>query len=246
MSKSSPGERAALDRAVRRVTQAAVIGVSVWLLSMVALAVLRPAPYASVWQVVLGQIVAGRVFAVSLGLNHGYDYLFILYQASLQDVFMMLLLYPVLIAGYRKAMKMNVVGPIISNIRDKAEHNQKRIKPFGAAGLVVFVFIPLWSTGVIPGGIVGHLIGLRIPVTIAAVTAGNLLAVAAWVFFFDLMRDLSERFAEQAPMLIFVAAIAGMAMLQLMHLRRMWRKRRAVRRRAARDEESTPVHEQSL
>lgn len=245
MSKSDPGERAALDRALCHVKKAAVVSVSAWLLSMVILALLRPDPYASAWQVVLGQLVAGRVFAVSLGLNHGYDFLFILYQSALQDVFVLLLLYPLLIAGYRRAMRMNVVGPVISNIREKAEHNKKRVRPFGAIGLVVFVFIPMWGSGVVPGGIVGHLIGLRIPVTIAAVTAGNLLAVAAWVLLFDVMRDLSAWVADQAPMFIFVAAVVSMAVLQLMHLRRMWRKRRAIRK-AAREENSQPVREQPL
>ena len=245
MSKSDPGERAALDRALGHVKKAAVVTVIAWLLSMVILAFLRPDPYASAWQVVLGQLVAGRVFAVSLGLNHGYDFLFILYQSALQDVFVLLLLYPLLIAGYRRAMRMNVVGPVISNIREKAEHNKKRVRPFGALGLAVFVFIPMWGSGVVPGGIVGHLIGLRIPVTIAAVTAGNLLAVAAWVLLFDLMRDLSARIADQAPMVIFLAAVSSLAVLQLMHLRRMWRKRRAVRK-AAREEESPPVREQPM
>lgn len=245
MSKSDPGERAALNYALWDVKKAAVVSVSAWLLSMALLAFLRPDPYASLWQVVLGQIVAGRVFGVSLSLNLDYDFLFILYQSGLQDVFLLLVLYPLLIEGYRRAARMSVVGPVISNIREKAEHNKKRVRPFGAIGLAVFVFIPLWGTGAVAGGIVGHLAGIRIPITIAAITAGNLLAVTAWVLLFDFMRELSARVAHQAPWFIFVAAVVTMAVLQLMYLRRMWRKRRAMRE-AAREEDAQPVHEQPL
>ena len=209
---------------------------SLWLASLLAAAIAYPQPYITLWQSVLGQLVAGRIFGVSMGLRNDYHVLMIVNQAAIQDVVCLLLLYPLLIAGYRKAIHLNVVGPVISNIRDKAERNRKRIKPFGAMGLAVFVFIPAWSTGVVPAGIVGHLIGLSAPVTLAAATVGNIIAVLAWVVFFDFMRDVSEQVADMAPMIILVAAIISAIILQVMHLRRMWRKRRALRR-ARREEQ---------
>ena len=218
---------------------------ALWLVSLIVAAILHPQPYATLWQSVLGQLVAGRIFGVSMGLRNDYHVLMIVNQAAIQDVICLLVLYPLLIAGYRKAVRWNVVGPVISNIRDKAERNRKRIKPFGAIGLVVLVFIPAWSTGVVPAGIVGHLIGLSVPTTLVAVTIGNAIAVLAWVAFFDFMRDLSEQVADMAPMVILVAAIVSAIILQVLHLRRMWRKRRALQR-ARREEQRAEARGESL
>ena len=218
---------------------------ALWLVSLIVPAILHPQPYATLWQSVFGQLVAGRIFGVSMGLRNDYHVLMIVNQAAIQDVVCLLVLYPLLIAGYRKAVRWNVVGPVISNIRDKAERNRKRIKPFGAIGLVVLVFIPAWSTGVVPAGIVGHLIGLSVPTTLVAVTIGNAIAVLAWVVFFDFMRDLSEQVADMAPMIILVAAIVSAIILQVLHLRRMWRKRRALQR-ARREEQRAEARGESL
>jgi len=132
----------------------------------------------------------------------------------------LLLLYPLLVAGYRRAVEMRVVGPAIANIRAAAERSKSKIEPFGAAGLALFVFFPFWTTGPLAGGVVGYLIGLRTWVTFASVILGNFLAVGAWILLFERMRAFSQTVGDRAPWAILAAVLAAAVLLQIRRLRK--------------------------
>ncbi len=231
MLKSLTREAAYHEPDILMVRRIAPLCLALWLMVMAGIYIFDPEHYANIWLVIGGQLIAGRAYGVSMGVREEYHPFFIVLQASFQDIITLLLLFPMMVVGYRKAARISVIGPCIMNIREKAERQRKRIRPLGAVGLAFFVFLPMWSTGVLPGGIVGHLIGMRTSLTIFAVAVGNTLAVVTWILLFDLMRDFSATLAEWMPFIILVSAILGIAALQILHLRRVWRKRRALRRK---------------
>ena len=206
-------------RIIERIGQACL---TVWVAVLIVLGVLWPDPYANVWQLVLKQIAGGRAFSVGAGLEQGFSKVFLLFQCSLQDIIVLLLLYPLLVAGYRRTVEWRIVGPAIANIRATAERHKSKIEPYGALGLMIFVFFPFWTTGALVGGVIGYLIGMRTRVTFASVIIGNFFAVGAWIWLFDRMRNFSERLGDTMPWVILsiVLIIAVIAQVRALAKRR--------------------------
>ncbi len=203
---------------LRFIERTGQVCLSIWVAVLIAFGVVWPEPYANAWQLVLQQMLGGRALSISAGLKGGFHWAFLLVQCSLQDIIILLLLYPLLVAGYRRVVEMRIVGPAIANIRAAAERNKSKVEPFGAAGLIAFVFFPFWTTGPLAGGLIGYLIGMRTRVTFASVITGNFLAVGAWLFLFDRMRAFSERLGNIAPWIILAAVLGGAV---VMHFRRL-------------------------
>ncbi len=184
---------------------------TIWIVVLVALGVMWEEPYAKVWQLVVGQVAGGRALSVSTGLKLGMSRWFLLFQCSLQDIIVLLLVFPFVVAGYRKAVEMSFIGRTIVNIRASAERHKDKVQPWGAIGLVAFVLFPFWSTGALAGGVIGYLIGMRIWVTFASVIIGNVIAVALWIFLFDQMNLISEGLVNHMPTLIIIGLILASA-----------------------------------
>lgn len=191
---------------------------TVWVTILIVLGVLWPRPYAQVWQLILEQFVGGRALSISAGLAGGFPKLFLLIQCSLQDIVVLLLCYPLLVAGYRRTVEMRIVGPAIANIRATAERHKSRIEPFGAIGLAVFVFFPFWTTGALAGGVLGYLLGIRTRITFASIIIGNFLAVGCWIFLFDRMNQFSETVGHRIPWIILAIVLTTAVVFQIRRL----------------------------
>ena len=186
--KSEPVQKIrAFGPRLRAISHIGQVCLAVWIAVLVVLGIMWPDPYAGAWQLVLGQIVGGRAFSISHGLNSGFSRIFLLAQCSMQDIIILLLLYPLIVAGYRRAIEVRIVGPAIMNIHATAEKHRHAIEPYGAVGLIAFVFFPFWSTGALAGGVLGYLIGMRTWVTFLSVIVGNILSVGCWLFLIDQM-----------------------------------------------------------
>lgn len=204
------------------IEQIGQVCLTLWVIVLVVLGVIWPTPYAQAWQLVLQQVVGGRALSISSGLSHDFSKLFLLMQCSLQDIVILLLFYPLLVAGYRRTVEMRIVGGAIANIRATAERHKSRIEPFGAIGLVVFVLFPFWSTGVLAGGVVGYLIGMRTCVTFTSVIVGNFLAVGCWIFLFDRMNQFSETLGHRLPWIILAMVLLSAIVFQIRRLRKRY------------------------
>jgi len=191
----------------------------VWILVLIVLGLVWPTPYAGAWQLVLAQIVGGRALSISLGMSAGFPWYFLLVQCSLQDIIILLLLYPLIVFGYRRVVEMRIVGPAIMNIRATAERNKSRVEPYGAIGLTAFVFFPFWSTGALAGGVIGYLLGMRTWITFTSVIIGNVLSVACWLFLFKHMRAIAEPLGPLFPFLVLVIILAGASVFHVRNLR---------------------------
>lgn len=213
------------DRTLWVIEWTGVALVAIWAILLAAFGILRPDPYAGSWQLVLGQLVVGRAYSVSAGLNGGFSKLFLLTQCSLQDIVTLFLLYPVLVAGYRRVIEVRFVGPALANIRATAERHKSRVAHFGAVGVMVFVFFPLWCTGALAGALIGYLLGMHTAVVFTSVIVGNILAVACWIWLFDVMRGFSERLGDGIPVAIVVSVVVFAAVFRILDLRRRAKRR---------------------
>ena len=208
-------------RIIERIGQ---ICLSVWVAVLVALGIVWPYPYANAWQLILKQMVGGRAVSVSAGLSQDFSQVFLLFHCSIQDIIILLLLYPLLVAGYRRAVEIRIVGPAIANVRATAERHKSKIEPYGAIGLMAFVFFPFWTTGALAGGVVGYLIGMRTWVTFVSVIIGNFLAVGSWIWFFDRMNRYSQLLGKTMPWVILVLVLIVAVCTQIWTLNKRWRQ----------------------
>ena len=191
-----------------------------WIGVLVVLGILQPQPYADAWQLVLRQIVGGRAASISYGLEAGFSKGFLLLQCSLHDIIVLLLLYPLLVAGYRKVVEMRFIGSAVAGIRAQAHRYKGKVEAYGAIGLVTFVFFPFWSTGALAGGVLGYLLGMRAIVIFPSVIIGNFLAVACWIYLLDRMQQFTEALGLRLSLIILLTVLIAAALLQVHRLRK--------------------------
>ncbi len=211
---------AAFRRTLVRIQLAGVLCLTMWALLLFILGTWEPEPYAEAWRLIVGQLLVGRAYSVSAGLKHGFPKVFLLAQCSLQDLVILLLLYPVFVAGYHRAVEHRYLKSTLSSIRATAEKHKESVARYGLVGLIAFVFFPLWSTGALAGGVIGYLLGMRTRDVFLAVIVGNFLSVACWLWLFDQMRRISEAFGDAIPGVILLIAVVVAAFARFQSLRK--------------------------
>ncbi|HPJ99582.1 MAG TPA: small multi-drug export protein, partial [Candidatus Hydrogenedentes bacterium] len=217
----------AFGRMIRRIERAGQILLTLWVAVLIALGIASPQPYMRAWELVLLQIVAGRAASVSKGVAMGFPKLFLLAHCTLQDIIVLLLLYPLLVAGYRYAVEWRFIGPAIANVRATAERHKSKIAPFGSIGLVLFVLFPFWSTGALAGGVVGYLLGMRTRWVFTSVIIGDFLAVTLWIWFFDRMARFSEALSSRMWLFILLGVVLTAAVGRIIAIRHKMKPARA-------------------
>jgi len=187
-----------------------------WVAVLAGYALLQPDPYAKGWRLVLELAFVGRAVNISDGIPAGFSKLYLLIQCGLQDIIMIMILYPWIVTGYEHARKRRFVLRTIDYLHQSAERHKHRIEPFGAVGLCLFVFFPFWSTGALVGSVVGYLLGMRTWLIFASVITGHLTSVVALIWFLDAMHEVAESFSEGIAQFLpwFVLAfLFGVALL---------------------------------
>ncbi|HOJ31963.1 MAG TPA: small multi-drug export protein [Candidatus Hydrogenedentes bacterium] len=206
-------------RTLVQIQLAGVLCLTFWALALFLLGTWEPDPYAEAWRLIVGQLLVGRAYSVSAGLKHGFPKFFLLAQCSLQDMVILLVLYPIIVGGYRRIVEYRFLGDALANIRATAERHKESVAKYGVVGLVAFVFFPLWSTGALAGGVIGYLLGMRTRDVFSAVIVGNFLSVACWLWLFDQMRRFSEVFGDIIPGLILFTALGVAAFMRFYRFR---------------------------
>ncbi|MCL4694583.1 MAG: small multi-drug export protein [Candidatus Hydrogenedentes bacterium] len=219
----------AYDPTLRLIERSGVGILLVYVATLIAVAIIEPDPYAGAWHLIIGNLFLGRAYNITVGLKEGYSNVYLFFQCGLGDIILLLLVYPLLVAGYRRAIEWRFVGPSIANIRASAEKHKHRIERFGALGLTLFVFFPAWSTGALVAGVVGYLVGMRTSVMFTSIIIGNFLSVAAWIWLIDWMRSFSESLGHWLPWIV-AGSVVGLAVAYRVHLiRRKMRERKPVK-----------------
>ncbi len=166
-------------------------------------------PYEHTWWIILSAIFLGRAAAVGSGLEMGFSPVFLFFQTAFADLLITFYVYPVFVRGYRHLTRIPYIGSYLDNLHTVALSYESTMRPYGIAGLMLFVIFPFWSTGALVGAILGFLIGLPVITTLVSVTIGNLIAIGAWVWFYKWVSDWNRSLAIILLVLIFAVAIAG-------------------------------------
>jgi len=195
----------------------------VWAAVLVAWALIDPDPYAQGWRLVLELLFLGRAVSIADGIASGFSSIYLVFQNGLEDIILLLILYPWVVAAYEGVSGHRVLRGTIERVRRTAEKNQKVVEPWGVVGLWTFVFFPFWSTGALVGGVVGYLLGMRTWVVFSSVFAGHLLSVASLVWLFDSTREMLASF-EQG----LVRFLPWAVLLALLVFTLMWRGIKSV------------------
>lgn len=147
------------------------------------------APYSRSWSLVLIHLIFGRPGNVAAGVYEGYHWFFVFVQCNLQDIIFLYLVYPLVVAGSRKLVHSEYLTGRVAQLHGVAHRHKKLIEPFGAIGLVAFVYLPVATTGLLVGALIGHLLGMRTRVVFPSVIFGNLLIVGSMLWASDQVRD---------------------------------------------------------
>lgn len=201
-----PGEPG--PRMLRNIKLAAHGSLFIFLATWMLLIIKIGGPYGRILELVAGQMVGGRAGSAGVGLQLGFSPYYLLFHICMQDFIIMLYVYPLFVTGYRRMSQWPIIGSTLARTHELALRHKGRIEPYGAMGLMIFVFFPLWSTGPLVGVIVGYLIGLRTWVTFTSVVLGNLVAVGAWVWGYDALRNYDKTLA-----LILLAVLLAAGLL---------------------------------
>lgn len=184
------------EQDLRRISRWGWILLAIWAIVLIAYAVVVPNPYAKGWLFVLELAFLGHVVSIYEAIQLDCSKTYMLIQNLLQDIILLLLLYPWIVRIYEKAVGGKRATRFVYRITESARHHQKWIRPFGALGLWGFVFFPFWSTGVLVGGVIGYFLGMPTWLVFSSVFLGHGLSVLSLVFFFDWLAPKMERFDE--------------------------------------------------
>lgn len=198
---------------LRRIHRAGWMLFAIWATTLVTWGFVTPTPYADGWRLVLELMFVGRAVSIADGITTGFSSLYLLIQNGLEDIILLLVLYPWIVTAFEKGLKENWVGRRINNVRKTAEGHKKLVESFGVLGLWVLVFFPFWSTGALVGGVVGYLLGMRTWIVFTTVFLGHVISVVSLIWFFDAMAGVTDAFDQGLtrflPLLVLAALVAG-------------------------------------
>ncbi|MFQ5866485.1 MAG: small multi-drug export protein [bacterium] len=171
--------------------------------------------------VILADLLGGRGASISLGLQLGLSQFQVAFISVVFNLTYLFILYPLIMYFYEQIIELKFIGKVFSLTERTAEKHQSKIEKWGALGIAVFVWVPLFSTGSLVGAIIGTLIGMRTSVVICVVILAMVTSAVSWAFAFDHLFEFAAGAGKIIPS-IFVGLILGIVVFhrlyQLYHL----------------------------
>ncbi len=153
-------------------------------ISVIGLLAYRDYPgWQDVFSMSVAHMVAGKGVSVVQGLALGLHPVVILMLATYSDIVLMLISYPLLIFTYLHFFESRLFQKHMQPVFDSARKRIDRIGRFKIVGVFMFVWLPLWMTGIMVGSILGFLLGLRTWVTLSAAGLGTFTSILCWLLF---------------------------------------------------------------
>lgn len=151
-------------------------------------------------QLISMHAVSGHVGNMTIGVKHKYPGWFLITQSCLQDFAQMFYVYPLYVQyGYRRLVRMKVIGPWIKNTHETAMAHHKSVAPYGALGLFMFVVLPGPSTGPVIGSLLGYTLGIGTFITFMSCGLGIAIMGVGWYYGVDKAAGLND---EVLPILL--------------------------------------------
>ncbi len=189
MTPDAEAKRKLFDQELRLIERSGYYLLVLYIALLFVCGIIFGAPYNRSWSLVLIHLVFGRPGNVAAGVYEGYHWLFVFIQCNLQDIIFLLLVYPWIILASRRLAKYKFLADRASLLHATAKRHSKLVEPFGAIGLVVFVYAPVATTGLLVGALIGHMLGMRNRVVFPAVILGNVLIVGSLLWASDQFKD---------------------------------------------------------
>ena len=182
-----------------------LVSISVWLGAWFFLG----APYGKMWQIIFYASFLGRAATVGVGREFGFSPTFLFLLTSVSEFTVVCLVFPVFVKGYKHLTRIPYIGTTLDNLHTVALNYKPVIAPYGFLGLMIFVLFPFWSTGPLVGSILGYIIGMSVGLTLVAVNSGNIIAIAAWVWFYEYVNKWNSDVATMILVVVLLVALLG-------------------------------------
>lgn len=157
-------------------------------------------------------LLIGRAAGLSYGFAAGLDPLPVLLANMLAETAQVLIVYPLVVIGWRHLPQLPRLRPWLERLRVDAQSRQGWAQRFGIAGLFAFVFVPFWMTGPVVGAVIGFLLGLRSHVIVATVLSATYVAIVVWALAIGGLSTLAATAAQRWAIFVAIAAVAALAL----------------------------------
>src|SRR5262245_8094126 len=91
-----------------------------WVTTLIIWGILQPDPYAQGWRLVLELAFLGHVINIADGISNGFGNIYLLIQSGIQDIILVLVLYPWIVRAYQGMQARGLIGKTIDNFRRSA------------------------------------------------------------------------------------------------------------------------------
>jgi len=162
----------------------------------------------------------GRAAGMSLGYANGYSHAQVVPFNILVETIQVLVVYPLFALSSRQLIHLRALKPFITRIQHATESQGGMVRPFGIAGLFLFVFVPFWMSGPVVGAIIGFLIGLRPWVNLVVVLSSTYVAITIWALLLNELSDWASTVNRFAPWALVIAIVLIVVALNILHRRR--------------------------
>lgn len=157
---------------------------------------------------IVADLAAGRGISILLGLSLKLSEFYVILTSVLFDITLLFIFYPPIYYFYRSLVEPKILEKVLRSTKRSVEKHQHRIEKWGALGIAVFVWVPLFNTGPLVGTIIGKLIGMRTIVVFTVIVISIVISAVSWTFAFDFLFEINKRAGRLLPF-ILVAVILG-------------------------------------
>jgi len=170
----------------------------------------------NVISVIVADLLTGRAGSISLGLKLGLSRVSVILISVAFNLTLLLVLYPLIAYSYKHYVEAKLIGKALDSTKRAAEKHLGRTEKWGALGIAVFVWIPLFSTGSLVGATIGTLMGMHTIVVLCVVVPAMIASAVSWTFAFDYVFDYARSVGRIAP-LVLVCLIFGAVAVHHIH-----------------------------
>ena len=186
------------------------IGIAATLVGLIVMSVIAfwsPRTSHMIGAMTFFNMVFGRALSMSIGYAGGYGHTLVVAVNIWVETMMVLLFYPLFVFSMRKLVVFPRLKRFLDRTQKAAERHHDKVRQYGIAGLMIFVWFPFWMTGPVVGSAIGYLLGFRAWLTVTVVLIGTYIAIGGWAYLMSALHSKVATFGPWAPMLVIVLMI---------------------------------------
>lgn len=191
----------------------------IWIASMGILWHIGSAYWLKVLTMGFTHTLAGRAASIAHGTASGFTSSLTAGLAVYFDVMLMFIIYSLLVYSYKNFLERRFFKKHMKSVFESAQKSVTRFRRWKITGVFLFVWFPLWMTGIIAGSILGFLLGLRTWVNMTTVIVGSTTAVICWVYAYDKLFGWLGEINKIIPVTITAVIITFLAVMRIINNR---------------------------